>query len=117
MKQPKINFSQHQQTESKDSLPPAEVQSNNQSFHKNTMPQNIQPSVQINIQSLIKQMPDVDNNPQQPMAPIVYSFGQSDYASKYLISNNSTQSRALPPKKLSWTNFDYENEDFADILG
>ncbi|XP_049818488.1 serine/threonine-protein kinase dyf-5 isoform X2 [Aethina tumida] len=117
VKQPKINFSQHQQTESKDSLPPTEVQSNNQSFHKNTMPQNIQPSVQINIQSLIKQMPDVDNNPQQPMAPIVYSFGQSDYASKYLISNNPTQSRALPPKKLSWTNFDYENEDFADILG
>lgn len=80
----------------------------------------MQPSVQINIQSLIKPMETPDKG-QPPAQPIVYSFGQTDYGSKYLpvFNNVNNHSRVVPNKKISWgmgTNFEYE-DDFADILG
>ncbi|CAH1155613.1 unnamed protein product [Phaedon cochleariae] len=83
-----------------------------------SMQQNIQPSVQINIQSLIKPM-DSPEKPRAQPAPIVYSFGQSDLGSKYLPVFNSINGKAMQNKKLTWgmeTNFEYE-DDFADILG
>ncbi|CAH1185660.1 unnamed protein product [Phyllotreta striolata] len=82
----------------------------------------MQPSVQINIQSLIKPMEDKQRMQQ---APIVYSFGQSDYGSKYLpsvfgnMTNMNARGMMVPNKKITWgmeTNFEYE-DDFADILG
>ncbi|XP_030749308.1 serine/threonine-protein kinase dyf-5-like isoform X2 [Sitophilus oryzae] len=77
------------------------------------------PSVQINIQSLIKPM----KTPEKPAPqPIVYSFGQSEYASRYLpsvLSGNQVRGRE---KKMSWDygvtgGFEYAEDDFADILG
>ncbi|KAJ8978136.1 hypothetical protein NQ317_014191 [Molorchus minor] len=64
------------------------------------------------------------DKPQQQPAPIVYSFGQSDYSTKYLptinaVNSVNNHSRALPTKKITWgmgNNFEYE-DDFADILG
>lgn len=58
---------------------------------------------------------------EQQAPPIVYSFGQSDYSSKYLPVLNSinNHNRNVPNKKITWgleSNFEYE-DDFADILG
>lgn len=79
--------------------------------------QTIQPSVQINIQSLIKPMqPEKPINP----PPIVYSFGQPDFANKYFSLSGKPGNRAVPNKKLTWglgDNGDYKEDDFADILG
>lgn len=80
----------------------------------------LQPSVQINIHSLIKPMQSETQQPHN-MAPIVYSFGQTDYTSKYLPvpSNMNNHSRTVTNKKITWglgNNFEYE-DDFADILG
>ncbi|KAJ8972224.1 hypothetical protein NQ314_000285 [Rhamnusium bicolor] len=102
---------------------PLQLQANGRSLLKqlnqNTSVQPLQPSVQINIQSLIKPM-KTPEKPQQP-APIVYSFGQSDYSSKFLpvLNNVNNHSRTVPNKKISWglgNSFEYE-DDFADILG
>ncbi|KAJ8943751.1 hypothetical protein NQ318_011962 [Aromia moschata] len=101
-----------------------QVQANGRSLLKqlnqNHAVQPLQPSVQINIQSLIKPMKSPERA-QQQAAPIVYSFGQSDYSHKYLpaVSNANNHSRAVPNKKITWgmgNNFEYE-DDFADILG
>ncbi|XP_076271823.1 serine/threonine-protein kinase dyf-5-like isoform X1 [Rhynchophorus ferrugineus] len=80
-----------------------------------TMP----PSVQINIQSLIKPMKTPDKPTPQP---IVYSFGQSEYASRYLPSVLSgAPHRTARDRKMPWefsnNNFEYSEDDFADILG
>lgn len=80
----------------------------------------MQPAVQINIQSLIKPVP----GPEKPLAqaaPIVYSFGQPDFGTKYLpvFGNINVHEKNVPNKKFNWgmgTTFDYE-DDFADILG
>ncbi|KAJ8924581.1 hypothetical protein NQ315_000730 [Exocentrus adspersus] len=81
--------------------------------------QPLQPSVQINIQSLIKPMKTPEKQPQPP-PPIVYSFGQPDYSSKFLAAhNNNVNNRNVANKKITWgldNNFEYE-DDFADILG
>lgn len=80
----------------------------------------MQPAVQINIQSLIKPLPPTDKPLAQPV-PIVYSFGQPDFGSKYLpvFGEINAHEKSVPNKKFNWgveTNFDYE-DDFADILG
>ncbi|KAG5885206.1 hypothetical protein JTB14_012229 [Gonioctena quinquepunctata] len=102
--------------------PQVQVQANGhpllKQMNSNTNLPQMQPSVQINIQSLIKPM----ESPEKPrMAPIVYSFGQSDYGSKYMPVFNSVNARGagVSNKKITWgmeTNFEYE-DDFADILG
>lgn len=96
-----------------------QIQTNTRSI-LNELPAQMPPSVQINIQSLIKPM----KTPDKPQ-PLVYTFGQPDfgkklldhpeYTSKYLPSALSgvAQNRA---KKISW-NFEYPEDDFADILG
>ncbi|CAH1115442.1 unnamed protein product [Psylliodes chrysocephalus] len=106
--------------------PQLQIQANGRSLIKqmngNPNLPSIQPSVQINIQSLIKPMED---KPRLQAPPIVYSFGQSDYGSKYLpsvfgnMNNVGGRGVVMPNKKISWgmeTNFEYE-DDFADILG
>lgn len=110
---------------------------NSQQFNLHQQALNQQPSVQINIQSLIKPMQEHFDKQQQPIdpAPIVYSFGQTDFsttnsnnnnnkATTYL-SNNKVLTRTLLPqhKKITWgmgdiSSFDeYQEDDFADILG
>ncbi|XP_018577286.1 serine/threonine-protein kinase dyf-5 isoform X2 [Anoplophora glabripennis] len=90
-------------------------------LNQNPTMQPLQPSVQINIQSLIKPMKSPEKQ-EQHAPPIVYSFGQSDYSSKYLpvLNNvNNHNNRNIPNKKITWgleNNFEYE-DDFADILG
>ncbi|XP_072392853.1 serine/threonine-protein kinase dyf-5-like isoform X2 [Diabrotica undecimpunctata] len=108
--------------------PQLQIQANGRSLIKQLSNANLppmQPSVQINIQSLIKPMEPAIEKSRLQAPPIVYSFGQSDYGSKYLPSvfntmNNMGNSRVvLPNKKITWgmeTNFEYE-DDFADILG
>lgn len=84
-------------------------------YNQQMMAPPLQPSVQINIQSLIKPMQQPDK-PQNP--PIVYSFGQSDFSNKFFSNNN--QSKANTNKKISWgldDTIDYKEDDFADILG
>ncbi|XP_050295011.1 serine/threonine-protein kinase dyf-5-like isoform X2 [Anthonomus grandis grandis] len=103
-----------------------DIQSNN----NGPMP----PSVQINIQSLIKPMKSPDKPPPQP---IVYSFGQPEFGKKLIIENQKLfesseyNSKYLPSalsgvaqnrKKISWDfgiggNYEYAEDDFADILG
>lgn len=80
----------------------------------------MQPAVQINIQSLIKPLPETEKSVTQA-APIVYSFGQPDFGNKYMsiFGNNNVPEKNVPSKKLNWgieTAFNYE-DDFADILG
>lgn len=65
--------------------------------------QSIQPSVQINIQSLIKPMDQEDK--------LVYSFATQNLGSKFLPAVNNRS------KKITWGNYEYEEDDFADILG
>lgn len=102
--------------------PTIQMQANGRTLLKigqNPVPQ-MQPAVQINIQSLIKPMP----GPEKPLAqaaPIVYSFGQSDFGNKYMpmFGKVNTNEKNVPNKKLNWgmeTSFDYE-DDFGDILG
>lgn len=72
-------------------------------------------SVQINMQPLIKPVqPLIRNQPIQPVAPIVYSFAQSDYTTNKLLTSNAKN------KKISWTNdnvLDNDDDDFGNILG
>lgn len=73
-------------------------------------PQPLQPSVQINIQPLIKPMPSAR------AAPIVYSFGQTDYSNKLFPKPGAF---ADGSRKVSWGKTDAleGQDDFADILG
>lgn len=80
-------------------------------------PAPLQPSVQINIQPLIKPLQQSKTQHIQPVAPIVYSFGQTDYANKLFpkVTNSGKQSN----RRISWgkdENLEVE-DDFADILG
>lgn len=78
----------------------------------------LQPSVQINIQSLIKPMQQTEKltNP-----PIVYSFGQSELTNNFLSNKSNHQSnKSLGNKKITWgldDTIDYKEDDFSDILG
>lgn len=85
-------------------------------------PQPLQPSVQINIQPLIKPMQPSRTQHVQSVAPIVYSFGQTDYsnkmfpkASNFLNNNN----KPAMNRRVSWGKGDTLDieDDFADILG
>ncbi|XP_970887.3 serine/threonine-protein kinase MAK isoform X2 [Tribolium castaneum] len=83
-------------------------------YNQQMMAPPLQPSVQINIQSLIKPMQEKPQNP-----PIVYSFGQSDFANKFFPGNNKANTNNNN-KKISWgldDTIDYKEDDFADILG
>lgn len=80
-------------------------------------PAPLQPSVQINIQPLIKPLQQSKAQHIQPVPPIVYSFGQTDYANKLFpkVTNSGKQHN----RRISWgkdENLDVE-DDFADILG
>lgn len=79
----------------------------------------LQPSVQINIQPLIKPLhPNRTQQMQQP-APVVYSFGQTDFSQKLLPKFNNANSGKQLNRKVSWgkgESLDVE-DDFADILG
>lgn len=73
---------------------------------------------QINMQPLIKPVqPLLRNQPIQPVAPIVYSFAQPDYANKLLNVNLNNQKM----KKVQWNqqhdNHDYEEDDLSNLLG
>lgn len=70
-------------------------------------PAPLQPSVQINIQPLIKPV-----LPTSRAAPIVYSFGQTDYANKLFPKGGGD-------RRVSWGKVDAleGQDDFADILG
>ncbi|ENN77114.1 hypothetical protein YQE_06449, partial [Dendroctonus ponderosae] len=104
-----------------------QIQANGRNILNNLQPQNpaMPPSVQINIQSLIKPMKTPEKSQSHP---IVYSFGQADfgkklfdhpeYANKYLPS--ALSGVAHNRKKISWDsggNYEYPEDDFADILG
>nr|XP_023012381.1 serine/threonine-protein kinase dyf-5 isoform X2 [Leptinotarsa decemlineata] len=100
--------------------PQVQVQANGRpllkQMNQSTNLSQMQPAVQINIQSLIKPMETPEKS---RMAPIVYSFGQSDYGSKYMPVFSKGDARGALNKKITWgmeTNFEYE-DDFADILG
>ncbi|XP_068892448.1 serine/threonine-protein kinase dyf-5 isoform X4 [Tenebrio molitor] len=90
-------------------------------YNQQVIPPPLQPSVQINIHSLIKpvQQPEKTDNP-----PIVYSFGQSDFTNKYFPGNknqsNANNKTLTNNKKITWgldDTIDYKEDDFADILG
>lgn len=90
-------------------------------------PQPLEPTVQIQVQPLIK--PATRNQPVQAVAPIIYSFGQTDFSNKLYAkenfnnintnNNNQINSGRRFSKRISWGNgdFDYEDDDFGDILG
>lgn len=89
-------------------------------------PQPIQTTVQINMQPLIKPMqPIMRNQPIQPVAPIVYSFGQRDFSTttklnqNALSNNNLNNSIKSGKKQLTWGKGDSLeiDDDFADLLG
>ncbi|XP_063931085.1 serine/threonine-protein kinase dyf-5 isoform X2 [Zophobas morio] len=98
-------------------IQPSARSTRNQYNHQ-IIPPSLQPSVQINIQSLIKPMQQPEK-PQNP--PIVYSFGQPDFTNKYFSGNNeSNNNKPMANKKITWgmdDTFDYKEDDFADILG
>ncbi|KAK9701584.1 Protein kinase domain [Popillia japonica] len=81
--------------------------------------QPIEPTVQIQVQPLIK--PATRNQPVQAVAPIIYSFGQTDFSNKLYnnsINNINTANKKFN-KRISWGkgDFNYEEDDFGDILG
>ncbi|KAH0815329.1 hypothetical protein GEV33_007462 [Tenebrio molitor] len=105
---------------SKCNLKPSARGARNQ-YNQQVIPPPLQPSVQINIHSLIKpvQQPEKTDNP-----PIVYSFGQSDFTNKYFPGNknqsNANNKTLTNNKKITWgldDTIDYKEDDFADILG
>lgn len=59
---------------------------------------------QITVQPLVKPMQITRNQPVQAVAPIVYSFGQSDMNNKYIPDNRQF-------KKMSWNKLDYDLDD------
>lgn len=77
--------------------------------------QPLQPSVQINIQPLIKTMPSAR------AAPIVYSFGQADYANRLFVKPGAfgDGGRVAGTRRVSWGKAEGLDgqDDFADILG
>lgn len=88
----------------------------------------LEPTVQIQVQSLIK--PATRNQPVQAVAPIIYSFGQTDFSNKPYANtsfgglpsnnkNNQHNSKKYNNKRISWGrgDLDYEDDNFADILG
>lgn len=83
------------------------LQQNRPNYHRDSAKaeKGIQPTVQINIEPLLRPLQQV-----QPVPPIVYSFGQTDFASK-LFSQNT-----LKPATEKNISLDIE-DDFADILG
>lgn len=72
----------------------------------------LQPSIQVNIQPLVKPIQSLGRNqPVQPVAPIVYSFTQQDYTQKYYSNNN---------KKYTWGNNGdgiEVSDDYTELLG
>ncbi|XP_065161851.1 serine/threonine-protein kinase MAK-like [Atheta coriaria] len=82
-----------------------EVQANNVSKNNE---KNIEletgPKAQITVQPLVKPMQITRNQPVQAVAPIVYSFGQSDMNNKYIPDNRQF-------KKMSWNKLDYDLDD------
>ncbi|KAI4472208.1 mitogen-activated protein kinase [Holotrichia oblita] len=82
--------------------------------------QPLEPTVQIQVQPLIK--PATRNQPVQAVAPIIYSFGQTDFSHKLYnntVNNNNINANKKLNKRISWGkgDFNYEEDDFADILG
>ncbi|GJQ84167.1 hypothetical protein Trydic_g2844 [Trypoxylus dichotomus] len=88
----------------------------------------LEPAVQIQTQPLVK--PATRNQPVQAVAPIIYSFGQTDFSNKLYanssnftnlknFNNNNGANRKYGNKRISWGkgDFNYEEDDFADILG
>lgn len=77
-------------------------------------PPPLPPTVQISMQPLIKPVqPIVRNQPIQPVAPIVYSFGQPDYSNRLLGTNTKN-------KKITWgkgDSLEFEDDDLTNILG
>lgn len=99
--------------------PIIQIQPSTQNFQKHYQIQQpqppLQPSIQVNIQPLVKPMQTlVRNQPVQPVAPIVYSFGQPDYSQKFYSNNN-----AKINKRLSWATGDNieMSDDYAELLG
>lgn len=109
------------------SAPEVQIQANGRNILNSLPPQNpaMPPSVQINIQSLIKPMKTPEKSQSHP---IVYSFGQADFGKK-LFDHPEYANKYLPSalsgvphnrKKISWDsggNYEYPEDDFADILG
>lgn len=97
------------------------VQPNDSIKTQTQNPQPLQPSVQINIQPLIKPMQPTRTHNIQSVAPIVYSFGQTDYSNKVFpkASNFLNMNRPTMHRKVSWGKGDTLDieDDFADILG
>lgn len=97
------------------------AQPNDSARNQSQNPQPLQPSVQINIQPLIKPMQPTRTHNIQPVAPIVYSFGQTDYSNKVFpkASNFLNNNRPAMHRKVSWGKGDTLDieDDFADILG
>ncbi|XP_066250527.1 serine/threonine-protein kinase MAK isoform X2 [Euwallacea similis] len=101
-------------------LMPSQMESTLEPSGMQFQPQQMPPSVQINIQSLIKPI----KTPEKAQ-PVVYTFGQPDFGKKMLNDYPEFGSKYLPSalsqnrKKISWDfgNFEYPEDDFADILG